>query len=34
VRLTVNGNRLTWASERGTQAYLRCEPNLRMADAR
>jgi naphthalene 1,2-dioxygenase ferredoxin reductase component len=34
VRLTVNGNRLVWASERGTQAYLRCEPNLRMAEAR
>jgi NAD(P)H-flavin reductase len=34
VRLTVNGKRLTWSSERGTQAYFRCEPNLRMAEAR
>jgi NAD(P)H-flavin reductase/ferredoxin len=34
VRLSVNGNRLIWASERGTQAYVRCEPNLRMAEAR
>jgi NAD(P)H-flavin reductase len=34
VRLTVNGNRLVWSSERGTQAYLRCEPHLRMAEAR
>jgi NAD(P)H-flavin reductase/ferredoxin len=34
VRLTVNGNRLVWASERGTQAYFRCEPNLRMAEIR
>lgn len=34
VRLTVNGNRLTWSSHRGTQAYLRCEPSVRMADAR
>ena len=34
VRLRVSGNRLVWASERGTQAYVRCEPNLRMADAR
>ena len=34
VRLTVNGNRLVWSSERGTQAYMRCEPHLRMAEAR
>jgi ferredoxin-NADP reductase len=34
VRLTVNGNRLIWSSRRGTQTYLRCEPNLRMAEAR
>jgi NAD(P)H-flavin reductase len=34
VRLTVNGKRLTWSSERGTQAYFRCEPNVRMAEAR
>ena len=34
VRLTVNGNRLVWSSERGTQAYLRCEPHFRMAEAR
>jgi hypothetical protein len=24
IRLTLNGNRLTWASERGTQMYTRC----------
>jgi NAD(P)H-flavin reductase/ferredoxin len=34
VRLTVNGNRLVWSSERGTQAYFRCESNVRMAEAR
>ena len=33
VRLTVSGNRLTWTSQRGTQAYWRCEPNTRMASA-
>jgi hypothetical protein len=34
VRLTVADNRLTWTSERGTQVYTRCAPDLLMADAR
>jgi hypothetical protein len=34
VRLTVKGNRLTWTSRRGTQAYTRCAPNVLMAEAR
>ena len=34
VRLTVNENRLTWASRRGTQAYTRCAPDVLMAQAR
>jgi hypothetical protein len=34
VRLTVNENRLTWTSKRGTQAYTRCAPNVLMAQAR
>jgi hypothetical protein len=33
VRLTVDGNRLTWMSKRGTQAYTRCTDVL-MAEAR
>ena len=33
VRLTVDGNRLTWTSKRGTQAYARCTDVL-MAEAR
>jgi hypothetical protein len=33
VRLTVDGNRLTWTSKRGTQAYTRCT-DLLMAEAR
>lgn len=28
VRLAVKGNRLIWTSERGTQAYIRCRPNV------
>jgi hypothetical protein len=32
VRLTVNGNRLTWTSGRGTQSYTRCETDVLMAD--
>ena len=34
VTLTVNGNRLTWASKRGTQVYTRCATDVLMADAR
>lgn len=34
VRLTVNENRLTWTSRRGTQAYTRCAPDVAMAQAR
>jgi len=32
IRLTVNGNRLTWTSGRGTQSYTRCETDVLMAD--
>lgn len=28
VRLAVKGNRLIWTSERGTQSYIRCRPNV------
>jgi hypothetical protein len=34
VRLTVNENRLTWTSRRGTQTYTRCPPDVAMAHAR
>jgi hypothetical protein len=34
VRLTVNGNRLIWASKRGTQAYTRCAPDSLLAEVR
>lgn len=34
VRLTVSDNRLTWTSERGTQAYTRCAPDVLMAQAK
>jgi hypothetical protein len=34
VRLTVNDNRLIWTSQRGTQAYSRCAPDVLMAQAR
>ena len=34
LRLTVNDNRLTWTSKRGTQAYTRCAPDVLMAQAR
>jgi hypothetical protein len=34
VRLTVNENRLTWTSKRGTQAYTRCAPDVMIAEAR
>jgi hypothetical protein len=33
VRLTVDNNRLTWTSKRGTQVYTRCAPDLLMAEA-
>lgn len=28
VRMVVNGNRLTWTSQRGTQSYVRCQQGL------
>jgi hypothetical protein len=31
IGLTVNGNRLTWTSGRGTQSYARCETDVLMA---
>lgn len=31
VRLTIKGDRLTWASRRGTQVYRRCAPDFRTA---
>jgi hypothetical protein len=34
VRLTVNDSRLTWSSERGSQVYTRCTPDLLTAQAR
>jgi hypothetical protein len=34
VRLTLDGNRLTWTSKRGTQAYTRCATDVLMAEAR
>jgi hypothetical protein len=34
VRLTVNDSRLTWTSERGTQVYSRCKPDVLTAQAR
>jgi hypothetical protein len=34
VRLTVNDSRLTWTSERGTQVYTRCKPDVLTAQAR
>ena len=34
VRLTVKGQRLIWASKRGTQAYTRCPPDVLIAQAR
>jgi hypothetical protein len=33
VRLTVNGNRLTWTSRRGSQTYTRCPSDVLMAKA-
>ena len=33
VRLTIKGDRLIWASKRGTQAYTRCAPDFRIAEA-
>jgi predicted RNase H-like HicB family nuclease len=34
VRLTVSHDRLLWTSQRGTQAYARCAPEVLMAQAR
>ena len=34
VRLTVQDNRLTWTSKRGTQTYTRCAPDVLTAQAR
>jgi 3-phenylpropionate/trans-cinnamate dioxygenase ferredoxin reductase subunit len=34
VRLKVAGDRLVWSSRRGTQAYFRCNPGVRLANAR
>jgi hypothetical protein len=34
VRLTVNDSRLTWTSERGSQVYTRCRPDILTAQAR
>jgi len=33
VRLIINGDQLTWTSERGSQNYLRCQPGMSMARA-
>ena len=33
VRLVVNGNRLTWTSQRGSQSYVRCERRPRIVNA-
>ena len=33
VRLKIQGERLTWSSERGSQAYVRCEPGMTVAQA-
>src|SRR5215204_1659744 len=33
VRLKIQGERLTWSSERGSQAYVRCEPGMIVAQA-
>jgi hypothetical protein len=34
VQLTVNGDRLTWTSKRGTQTYTRCATDVLIAEAR
>jgi len=34
IRLTLNDSRLTWTSERGTQVYTRCKPDVLTAQAR
>ena len=34
VRLSRSDNRLTWASQRGTQVYTRCEADVLMAEAK
>jgi uncharacterized membrane protein len=33
IRLVVNGNRLTWTSQRGSQSYVRCERGPRIVNA-
>jgi Putative peptidoglycan binding domain len=33
IRLVVNGNRLTWTSQRGSQSYIRCERGPRIVNA-
>ena len=32
IRLTINGNRLTWTSGRGSQSYTRCDTDVLIAD--
>jgi len=34
VRLSVSENRLVWTSQRGTETYARCAPDVLMAQAR
>jgi hypothetical protein len=33
VRLRIAGERLTWTSKRGSQSYVRCTPNVILAEA-
>jgi hypothetical protein len=34
VRLAINGSKLTWSSQRGTETYLRCDAGVSVASAR
>jgi Putative peptidoglycan binding domain len=34
VRLAINGSKLTWTSQRGTETYLRCDAGVSVASAR
>jgi hypothetical protein len=34
VRLALNGSKLTWSSQRGTETYLRCDAGISVASAR
>ena len=34
VRLALSGRKLTWSSQRGTETYFRCDPQLSVASAR